>query len=64
MFKIADVVIVSKTDLMPYVNFNLDDFTKAVRSINQNAEIIPLSAQTGQGFDKWTEWLKKNLKIA
>lgn len=63
MFKIADVVIVSKTDLMPYVNFKLDDFTKAVRSINQNAEIISLSAQTGHGFDKWVEWLKKNLKI-
>ncbi len=62
MFKIADVVIVSKTDLMPYVNFKLEDFTKAVRSINRNAEIIPLSAQTGQGFDRWLEWLKQNLK--
>jgi len=62
MFKIADVVIVSKIDLIPYVNFIMDDFTKAVRSINQKAEIIPLSAQTGDGFDKWLEWLKKNLK--
>jgi hydrogenase nickel incorporation protein HypB len=62
MFKIADIVIVSKTDLIPYVNFNLNDFTKAVRSINQNAEIIPLSAQTGQGFDQWTGWLKRNLR--
>lgn len=61
MFKIADVVIVSKTDLMPYVNFNLSEFTRAVKSINDKAEIIPLSAQTGQGFDKWVEWLKKNL---
>lgn len=62
MFKIADVVIVSKMDLMPYVNFKMDEFTKAVRSINQNAEIISLSAQSGQGFDKWVDWLKKNLK--
>jgi hydrogenase nickel incorporation protein HypB len=61
MFKIADVVIVSKTDLMPYVNFNLSEFTRAVKSINDKAEIIPLSAQTGQGFDIWVEWLKKNL---
>ena len=64
MFKIADAVIVSKIDLMPYVNFKLDDFTKAVRSINDKAAIIPLSAQTGEGFDKWIEWLKKNLTNA
>jgi hydrogenase nickel incorporation protein HypB len=64
MFKIADVVVVSKTDLMPYVNFKLNDFTKSVRSINQKAEIIPVSAQTGEGFDKWIEWLKKNLTNA
>jgi hydrogenase nickel incorporation protein HypB len=62
MFKIADVVVVSKMDLMPYVNFKMEDFTKAVRSINNKAEIIQVSAQTGQGFDKWLEWLKKNLK--
>ncbi len=62
MFKIADVVIVSKIDLMPYVNFKMDDFIKAVKSINSKAEIIPLSAQTGQGFEKWLDWLRANLK--
>jgi hydrogenase nickel incorporation protein HypB len=64
MFKIADVVIVSKIDLVPYVNFKLDDFSKAVRSINQKAEIIPLSAKTGEGFEKWIVWLKNNLNNA
>jgi len=40
----------------------MDDFIKAVKSINGKAEIIPLSAQTGEGFEKWLDWLRANLK--
>ncbi len=64
MFKIADAVIVTKIDLMPYVNFKTDDFLKAVKSINAKVDIIPLSAQTGQGFERWLDWLRANLKRA
>lgn len=58
LFRIADVVVVSKTDLLPYLNFNMDNFVKAVRTINQKAPIIPLSAVKGLGLGDWFSWLK------
>jgi hydrogenase nickel incorporation protein HypB len=57
MFAAAGLVIINKTDLLPYVDFNLDVCQKYARSINPDAEIMPVSATTGHGMDEWYEWI-------
>ena len=57
MFAAADLVVVNKLDLLPYVDFDLDAFGRAVRSVNRGAEILPLSAVTGAGTAAWQAWI-------
>jgi hydrogenase nickel incorporation protein HypB len=58
MFKIADVLVLNKTDLLPYVDFNLKSFEKNVKRINNKLKIIKLSAKTGEHVNEWIEQLK------
>jgi hydrogenase nickel incorporation protein HypB len=62
MFHEAAVVLVNKIDLLPYLKFDLDAFTKAVKGINKKAKIFPISCTTGQGIDEWLSWLMGRLK--
>jgi hydrogenase nickel incorporation protein HypB len=59
MFHTVDVVIINKIDLLPYVKFNLKEFSKTIRTINNKVEIFPLSCVTGEGIDTWVNWLYK-----
>ena len=61
MFHTVDVVIVNKMDLQPYVKFNLESFSKAVKGLNGKVLIFPVSCTTGEGIDKWTGWLKRRM---
>jgi hydrogenase nickel incorporation protein HypB len=57
MFHEADVVLINKIDLLPYLKFDTDAFSQAIKGINQKAEIFPVSCTTGQGIEKWVSWL-------
>ncbi len=57
MFTETDVVLVNKTDLMPYLDFNLDTFLKVVNGLNPKAKIFPVSCKTGEGLEQWFSWL-------
>jgi hydrogenase nickel incorporation protein HypB len=57
MFGAADVVLLNKIDLLPYVDFDPHACAERARSINPNVEVISLSAKTGEGVDRWCEWL-------
>ena len=57
MFHEADVVIVNKIDLLPYLKFDVDAFGKTIKGINRKVKIFPVSCTTGQGIDGWVEWL-------
>lgn len=57
MFRAADVVVVNKMDLLPYLDFDLDRFLSNVRAVNPSATIIQASARTGLGVDEWCAWL-------
>jgi len=57
MFSAADLVIVNKTDLLPYVDFDLKTFAGYAQSLNRRAEIMPLSVKSGDGLDAWYAWL-------
>jgi hydrogenase nickel incorporation protein HypB len=62
MFTDAEAVILNKADLLPVLDYDLDDFTNTVKGLNPDAAMFQLSAQTGQGFDSWIDWLRTELK--
>jgi hydrogenase nickel incorporation protein HypB len=57
MFAAAGLVIVNKTDLLPYVDFDLDKFREYAHSVNPGVEILPMSVTTGDGIARWYDWL-------
>ena len=59
MFQVCDVVLVSKIDTKSFFRFDDEAFVARVRERNPKAKIFFLSAKTGEGFDAWTDWLKK-----
>jgi hydrogenase nickel incorporation protein HypB len=62
MFTTVDAVILNKTDLLPYVKFDADAFTKAVKGINTKVAIFPVSCTTGNGIPAWAKWMKRQMK--
>ncbi|MFC1979081.1 hydrogenase nickel incorporation protein HypB [Chloroflexota bacterium] len=63
MFTVADVFLINKMDLSPYLNFDADAYKNAVKALNKKAEIFEISCTTGQGIDMWLAWIKKQLNI-
>ncbi len=61
IFEAVDLVVVTKTDLMPYLDFDIDIFRDLVRGLNPEAQVICLSAKTGEGMDAWIAWLEARL---
>lgn len=57
MFRAVDAVVINKVDLLPHLDFDLDAFLANLTSVNPTAEVIPLSARTGEGLDRWCQWL-------
>lgn len=59
MFSKADVVLVNKIDALEAFDFDMDKFTENVRMRNASADVIPVSAETGEGFDEAAAWIRK-----
>ena len=57
MFHEADVVLINKIDLLPYLKFDVDAFTRTIKGINQKVKIFPVSCTTGEGIEEWVSWL-------
>lgn len=58
MFRRTDLTIINKIDLLPYVTFSLEQAKKDLAAINPHAQLMGLSAQTGEGIEDWINWLK------
>ena len=56
-FAAADLMLISKTDLLPYVDFDVAACVAHARCINPDIEVIELSAKTGEGMVRWTDWV-------
>jgi hydrogenase nickel incorporation protein HypB len=54
-------LVLNKTDLLPYVDFNFDYFKKGIQMLNPQAEIISVSSKTGEGLETWLAWLKAKI---
>lgn len=52
-----DALILNKSDLLPYVDFNQEYFRVGIQALNPGIPIFLLSCKTGEGFDSWIEWL-------
>jgi len=57
MFESSHLCIINKSDLLPYVDFRTEEFEKHARIINPHLEFITVSARTGEGMNKWYEWI-------
>jgi hydrogenase nickel incorporation protein HypB len=62
MFADTDVIILNKTDLQPYLDFNSAAFTKVVTGLNPDVLIFPVSCKTGEGLKDWFVWLENAIK--
>ena len=60
MFAAADLMIINKVDLLPYVDINIEDCIANARKVNPTIQVIKLSAKTGEGMDAWFNWLNEN----
>ena len=58
MFREADCLLITKTDLAPYLDVDIEQIVANVRQINTKATIISLSAKTGEGFEDWLAWVR------
>ena len=57
MFAAADVVVLNKTDLLPYVDFDVDRLTADARTLRPDVQVLPVSARTGENLDAWFAWV-------
>ncbi|MEG2405509.1 MAG: hydrogenase nickel incorporation protein HypB [Clostridiales bacterium] len=57
-FEKADIIIINKCDLLPYVDFDEEFFMKGVRAQNKNVPVFKVSGRSGEGYDKVTAWLE------
>ncbi|WP_067834045.1 hydrogenase nickel incorporation protein HypB [Nocardia lijiangensis] len=61
MFAAAELVIINKMDLLPFVDFDLERCAEYAHSINPGVPIMPVSAITGEGFPRWYGWISGHL---
>ncbi len=57
MFAAADLVVVNKTDLLPYVDFDVERLSADARKLNPDVQVVPVSAKTGENLAAWLSWL-------
>lgn len=62
MFQVCDVVLINKTDVLPYFDFDMDKCREYIAMRNPKAKVIPICAKTGDGIDEWADWLCQQVK--
>ena len=62
MFSICDVVLINKTDVLPYFDFDMEKCRANILMRNPNAKILPICARTGEGVSAWTDWLYEEVR--
>lgn len=63
MFHSSQLCIINKTDLLPYVPFNIEKARENVRKVNPQTEIIEVSCTSGEGLPEWYEWLRARVAL-
>jgi hydrogenase nickel incorporation protein HypB len=63
MFRAARVMVLTKIDLLPHVEFDVECAAANARQVNPDIVILLLSARTGEGLDAWYRWLRQELAL-
>ena len=63
MFRESDALVITKTDALPYFNFDMDKAQERARALNPHIEIFPVSAKTGEGMAVLEAWLIEETKV-
>ena len=61
MYRGVDALIINKTDLLPYIDFDMDYFRRGVEALNPGLVTFPLSCRTGEGVAAWLEWVRETV---
>lgn len=62
MFQVCDVVLINKTDVLPYFDFDMEKCEEYIHMRNPKAKVIPICARTGEGMEAWTDWLREQVQ--
>ena len=62
IFTVCDTLLINKTDVLPYFDFDMDTVVEYAHRRNPKLEIFPVSAKTGEGMDAWCDWLRRQVK--
>ena len=57
MFHAARLVLITKIDLLPHLEFDVAALVANARAVNPRAEVLQVSARSGAGLDAWYAWL-------
>ena len=58
MFNRTEMVLLNKIDLLPMVDFRVEEAIEDLRGLNPNSKLISLSARTDEGMDEWIQWIE------
>jgi hydrogenase nickel incorporation protein HypB len=61
MFQEADCLLITKTDLAPYLDIDISRIEANVRQMNPDVEIIPVSTKSGEGLEAWFNWVRSHV---
>ncbi len=61
MFRVCDAALLNKIDLLPYLDFDIEEAKGYIQKVHPEIDIFEISARTEHGFDKWIEWLKEKI---
>jgi hydrogenase nickel incorporation protein HypB len=64
MFAAAELMLLNKIDLLPYIDFDVAQCIDYARRINPRIKILSVSAKTGEGMELWLQWLKASHSVA
>ena len=64
MFHAADLMLLNKVDLLPYLQFDVDRCIDYARRVNPRIKVLRVSAQSGEGMADWYQWLRATRQLA
>ncbi|MCA9392974.1 MAG: hydrogenase nickel incorporation protein HypB [Candidatus Omnitrophica bacterium] len=59
IFRVADLILLTKADLLPHLNFDMDRVREDINRLNAQVPVLEISTRDGQGLAAWLEWLRE-----
>jgi len=63
IFRNADLLLITKIDLLPYFDFSVENAVEEVRKLNPKVDVIQISTKTGEGLERWINYLKIKVSL-